>query len=94
MGNTLNVEVSVNVGQVDTCYFETPSNIVYKIGYEEYFEGASFVDGNDGSVACRVAIGPVTKELLGDWKITGKFSNNGIFTERQQTFHLVQEGLF
>lgn len=93
LGNTLNVEVSVNMGQVDSCSFNTPENTEYTMGNGYNFEGASFVKVG-GNVVCRVAIGPITESLLGNWTITGKFSNNNdVFTELQQTFRIIKEGM-
>lgn len=75
-----------STGTVDRCLMETPSGDVV-----EHYEGASFVDVN-GRIACRLAIGPITEQLLGSWTVIGKFSLNGRFTEIHQTTNIIQEG--
>ncbi|KOB77916.1 Endonuclease MutS2 [Operophtera brumata] len=88
LGSTLNVEVT-STGKVDSCQCKTPSGDTFDLDSHSY-EGASFVNVA-GSIACRLEIGPFTEELLGNWTIIGKFSNNNYFTELQQTFQLSEE---
>ncbi|KOB77914.1 Uncharacterized protein OBRU01_03354 [Operophtera brumata] len=88
LGSTLNVEVT-STGKVDSCQCKTPSGETFDLDGSSY-EGASFVNVGE-SIACRLTIGPVEEKLLGDWRIIGKFSDNGRFTELQQSFQFIEE---
>lgn len=85
----MNIEVPGS-GKVDNCEVMTPSGETFDLDRPDY-EGASFVSVGE-TATCEIAIGPITKQLLGNWTIIGKFSNNGHFTEEQQTFEVLEEG--
>ncbi|KAJ2954852.1 hypothetical protein O0L34_g3169 [Tuta absoluta] len=46
---------------------------------------------NNNNAACRLQVGPVSREMLGDWQLIGKFSRHNQFNERRLPFQLVEE---
>lgn len=88
--STVSIEVT-ETGKVDSCQATTPSGEMFDLDSPRN-EGASFVVGE--SIACHITIDHLTKNHLGNWTITGKFSDNGRFTEIRQTTELIEEGSF
>ncbi|KAI5645816.1 hypothetical protein NE865_02086 [Phthorimaea operculella] len=46
---------------------------------------------NNNNAACRLQIGPIAREMFGDWQLIGKFSRRNQFNERRLPFRLVEE---
>lgn len=89
LGSTLHLEVPSS-STVDSCEVMTPSGETFSLNGPSY-EGVSFVSVG-GIIACRIAIGPITEQLLGKWTLIGKFSRNGSYTEEHHTFEILKEG--
>ncbi|XP_063539029.1 uncharacterized protein LOC134748234 [Cydia strobilella] len=87
LGSTIFLEVA-GTGDVDVCQFTMPSGESY-LSSGSIPTGAYFVSLN--SVACRLSIGPITANMIGDWQLIGKFSNRGVHTEYRLSFTIIQE---
>ncbi|XP_063357879.1 uncharacterized protein LOC134647200 [Cydia amplana] len=87
LGSTISVEVA-GTGAVDVCQFTMPSGLSYWSS-GSMPTGVHFVSLN--SVACRLSIGPITADMIGDWTIIGKFSNRDVHTENRLSFTVIQE---
>ncbi|XP_061726565.1 uncharacterized protein LOC133532083 [Cydia pomonella] len=87
LGSTIFLEVA-GTGVVDVCQFTMPSGESYWSS-ESMPTGAYFVSLN--RVACRLSIGPITANMIGDWRLIGKFSNRGVHTENRLSFTIIQE---
>ncbi|XP_047991670.1 uncharacterized protein LOC125230528 [Leguminivora glycinivorella] len=87
LGSTLPVEVT-GTGAVDVCQFTTPAGQIY-LSTGSLPAGTEFVALN--RIACRLSIGPITADMIGDWQLIGKFSNRNVHTENRLSFTIVQE---
>ncbi|KAG6438623.1 hypothetical protein O3G_MSEX000099 [Manduca sexta] len=89
LNTTVTVEVT-GTGSIDSCVYRAPSGQVYGFQASEQFPGVEIVNV-DNNILCRMSIGPIKENMLGEWQIIGKFSRNGIFTERRQIFNIIRE---
>ncbi|XP_063623885.1 uncharacterized protein LOC134795564 [Cydia splendana] len=87
LGSTIFLEVA-GTGDVDVCQFTMPTGLSYWSS-GSMPTGAYFVDLN--WVACRLSVGPITDNMIGDWQLIGKFSNRGVHTENRLSFTIIQE---
>lgn len=93
LGSTIEVQVLKGSGSIDGCYYKTPAGDTYDQIAAKNANAVSFVDVGS-SVACRLSVGPISEEMLGEWELSGKFSNNGVYSEIKQTFVITREGEF
>ncbi|XP_047034599.1 uncharacterized protein LOC124640740 [Helicoverpa zea] len=89
MGTALNVDVT-DSGNVDNCWYQTPSGQTYDLQDNPPPNELALKSLSDAT-GCRAAFDPITEDVVGEWRIIGKFSNGNQFTERQLTFHVIKE---
>lgn len=90
MGTTIRKKLTER-GTVDECNIIMPDGELYTLQPGFKFAGVT-VEESTSSFECSIAVGPVDKEMLGEYKLVAKFSNEGIFTELQEEFKIIQEG--
>lgn len=88
--NTVEVQVRGS-GSTDNCIIKTPAGKTFDQSNANNANAVSFVDVGS-SVACRLSVGPISEEMLGEWELSGKFSNNGLYSEIKQSFVIILEG--
>ncbi|XP_052754060.1 uncharacterized protein LOC128201355 [Galleria mellonella] len=74
----------------DDCQIISSFGQKYSISDSKELDPVVFKDVGS-NIACRVAIGPITEEMLGKWNFSGKFSNSDTFTERRRVIEIVKE---
>ncbi|XP_037303325.1 uncharacterized protein LOC115453331 [Manduca sexta] len=90
LGVTTTVEVTGG-GNIDRCMYRVPTGQVYEFNAETHFPGVT-IPAVGNSIVCRLSIGPIDRNMLGEWQVVGQFrTNNGTFTERRQAFSIIEE---
>lgn len=91
LGHTLVVSVT-NVGQIDNCQYIMPTGQSNDLSSTVAPTGVVLKSVASHTAACQITFSPTTKDMLGQWQLIGKFSNGNQFTERRQTFRIIEEG--
>lgn len=90
MGTTIRHKLTER-GTLDECNLLMPDGELYTLRPGFNFAGVT-VEETTSNFECSIAVGPVDKDMAGEYKLVGKYSNNGIFTELQQEFKIILEG--
>ncbi|CAD0204884.1 unnamed protein product [Chrysodeixis includens] len=90
IGNTV-TERATSSGQIDDCVFMSPAGDRFNLDNATKSADVARLQTTTNPTGCQISVGPVTKTMLGEWHIIGKFSNNNRFTEVRQPFNIVQE---
>uniref|UniRef100_A0A2A4J868 Immunoglobulin domain-containing protein n=1 Tax=Heliothis virescens TaxID=7102 RepID=A0A2A4J868_HELVI len=89
LGTALNVDV-LGSGNVDNCWYQTPAGQTYDLK-DHLPPNELALKSLTSATGCRAAFDPITEDVVGEWRIIGKFSNGNQFSERQLTFHVIKE---